>query len=135
MKVTARVSGVKKLQTTLTAKMRETQKQASGRVVVGYSAPYAMFVHESVGMVLQGLPRPSGIGNYWDPNGQAKFLEQPTRQYAKDMGVFIRREMRGGSKLIDAMVGAARILLRESKKLVPVEYGDLKASGFVHIKE
>lgn len=136
MKVKARVTGVKGLQAVLTAKMRETQKKASGSVTVGYSAPYAMFVHEAVGMVLQGLPRPSGIGNYWDPSGaQAKFLEQPTRQYAKDIGSYICRQMRGGSKLIDALAGAARILLRESKKLVPVETGVLKASGYVHIKE
>lgn len=136
MKIKARVSGTGKLQANLTAKMRETQKQASGRIVVGYSAPYAMFVHEAVGMVLQGLPRPSGIGNYWDPSGaRAKFLEEPTRLYSKDMGAFICRQMRGGSKLVPALLKAGQMLLRESRKLVPVETGKLKASGYVHIKE
>lgn len=135
MKVKARVYGTKKLQAVLSAKMREMQKTAASRVVVGYSAPYAMYVHEAVGMVLQGLPRPSGIGNYWDPNGQAKFLEEPTRLYAKDMGAFICRLMRQRSTLLLALLKAGQILLRESKKLVPVEYGDLKASGYVRIEE
>lgn len=53
-------------------------------VIVGYTAFYAMFVHEMVEMKLKGLPRepnPPHKGNYWDPagRGQAKFLEAPAR--------------------------------------------------------
>lgn len=48
-------------------------------VSVGYLAYYALYVHEAVEMKLKGLPRPSGQGNYWDPNGRAKFLEEPAR--------------------------------------------------------
>ena len=135
MKIKARVTTKGSLKSAFTLKMRESQKQASGRILVGYSAPYAMFVHEAVGMVLQGLPRPSGLGNYWDPKGaQAKFLEQPTRIYAKDMGHFICQQMRHGSTLLIAMTRAARILLRESKKLVPVETGLLKESGYIKVE-
>ncbi len=55
-------------------------------VFVGYTAAYALYVHELVGMVLQGQPRvpsPPHIGNYWDPQGQAqaKFLEAPFRTF------------------------------------------------------
>lgn len=54
-------------------------------VTVGYTAAYALFVHEKVGMVLKGQPRrpsPPHIGRYWDPQGvgQAKFLEEPVRR-------------------------------------------------------
>jgi hypothetical protein len=54
-------------------------------VNVGYTAFYAMFVHENVEMKQKGQPRrPPSKGNYWDPagRGQAKFLEAPARDSA-----------------------------------------------------
>lgn len=49
-------------------------------VTVGYTAAYALFVHEAVGMKLKGQKRPTK-GKFWDPQGraQAKFLEEPAR--------------------------------------------------------
>lgn len=62
-----------------------TQVAGSGfgtRASVGYSAFYALYVHEAA-MVLKGQPRPGGRGRYWDPQGraQAKFLEEPARRF------------------------------------------------------
>lgn len=59
-------------------------------VDVGYTASYALYVHEKVGMVLRGQPRrpsPPHIGKYWDPQGQgqAKFLEAPARRLAPQL--------------------------------------------------
>ena len=53
-----------------------TQMDPNGKlyVRVGFSAAYALWVHESIGMVLRGKPRPSGIGQYWGPKGEARFL-------------------------------------------------------------
>jgi len=54
----------------------------STMVFVGYTALYAMWVHENVEMKNRGKPRrPPHKGNYWDPAGigQAKFLEGPAR--------------------------------------------------------
>lgn len=51
-------------------------------VLVGYTAFYAMYVHEMVEMKGKGKPRRApSKGNYWDPagRGQAKFLEAPAR--------------------------------------------------------
>lgn len=62
--------------------------QGYGTVVsVGYTASYAMFVHEKVGMKLKGQPRPGGRGRYWDPQGraQAKFIEEPSRRLAPEL--------------------------------------------------
>lgn len=61
-------------------------------VQVGYTAAYASFVHEAVGMVLKGQPRPSGRGRFWDPQGiaQAKFLEEPARRLSPDLMRIIR---------------------------------------------
>lgn len=79
-----------------------TRAQGQGAktlVHIGYTAFYAMFVHELVEMKLKGLPRGpirfkddvdmienlekqyAPRGNYWDPagRGQAKFLEAPAR--------------------------------------------------------
>lgn len=68
----------------------------AARGSVGYSASYALYVHEAVGMVLQGQPRPGGRGRYWDPQGraQAKFLEEPMRRLAPRLRNIIRQNMR-----------------------------------------
>lgn len=64
-----------------------TRAEGSGfdtDVNVGYTAAYAVYVHEAVGMVLKGQPRTgkNAHGRYWDPQGraQAKFLEEPARR-------------------------------------------------------
>jgi hypothetical protein len=49
-------------------------------VQIGYSASYAVFVHEKVKMKLRGKPRRGRkgrppLGVYWGPSGRAKFLE------------------------------------------------------------
>lgn len=61
---------------------RSSGSRFSTVVTVGYTAAYALHVHENVAMKGKGKPRPSGLGNYWDPagRGQAKFLEQPARE-------------------------------------------------------
>ena len=48
-------------------------------VEVGFSAAYAVFVHENMDQKLKGKPRPSGLGVYWGPEGQPKFLESAVR--------------------------------------------------------
>jgi hypothetical protein len=62
---------------------RHTGSGYSTKVHVGFSAFYAIFVHENVEMKGKGYPRrPPSQGNYWDPagRGQAKFLETPARR-------------------------------------------------------
>lgn len=43
---------------------------------VGYTASYAVYVHENMEQKLKGKPRPSGLGVYWGPAGGPKFLER-----------------------------------------------------------
>jgi len=69
-------------------------------VMVGYTAAYALFVHENVEMKLKGLPRPTTAagtsqGSYWDPpgRGQAKFLEEPARRLGPELIAIIKKEM------------------------------------------
>lgn len=55
------------------------------QIEVGYQAAYAPFVHENLEMVLAGQPRPSGLGEYWGPRGEAKFLENAARDKSDDV--------------------------------------------------
>lgn len=74
--------------------IRITGKGFNAQGAVGYSAPYAAAVHEKVGMVLKGKPRPSGIGVYWDPRpkAHAKFLENAYKQLQPEMLRIIQAE-------------------------------------------
>jgi len=76
---------------------RATGSGYKTEVQVGYTAFYALFVHEAVGMKLKGVPRASGRGSHWDPQGkaQAKFLEEPIRRMAPQL----LREIREMAKL------------------------------------
>src|SRR6185436_2860078 len=78
-----------------------TRAEGSGfdtKITVGYTADYAGFVHELVGMVLRGKPRPSGIGNYWDPRGkgQAKFLQSAIMDEKDKVQNLVRLESERG---------------------------------------
>jgi hypothetical protein len=46
-----------------------------GYVEVGFSAEYAVHVHENLQQKWAGRPRASGKGVYWGPKGEPKFLE------------------------------------------------------------
>ena len=54
-------------------------------VEVGYSASYAVYVHENMEQKLKGDPRPSGLGHYCGPNGQSKFLESAVRELENEI--------------------------------------------------
>jgi hypothetical protein len=62
---------------------RVTGRGYNTEASVGYTASYAIYVHENLEMKLRGQPRPSPHrGRYWDPQGrgQSKFLEEPARR-------------------------------------------------------
>ena len=69
-------------------------------VVVGYTAAYALYVHEAK-MVLKGQKRPSkpdtreNPGYFWDPQGQAKskFLSDPANTERVAMREIIKRSI------------------------------------------
>lgn len=80
----------------------ETTSQLRPRIRVGFTARYALYVHEAP-MSLQGQKRkgktPAGKsrkGKYWDPQGRAtnKFLERPFRQMRKEIIDTVRERVR-----------------------------------------
>lgn len=62
-------------------------------VEVGFTAAYAVFVHENMEQVLKGDPRPSGLGTYWNPGGP-KFLERALDENRAAILEQIRRRAR-----------------------------------------
>lgn len=111
MKLT--VSGDKKLVAQL-----EVQKKAKGRKkcagTVGYSAPYALPVHENL--------------SAFHPNGQAKYLEQPARDNAKKYEKIVQQVMKQGMTVEQAVYTALLELQRDSMQLVPVRTGFLRST-------
>ena len=48
-------------------------------VLIGFSAAYALYVHENLQQKLKGQPRKSGLGKYWGPQGEPQFLLKALR--------------------------------------------------------
>lgn len=69
-------------------------------VEVGFSAAYALYVHENMEQKLKGEPRPSGLGVYWGPHGEPKFLENALRESVKDILQIVqkRAKINGGKR-------------------------------------
>jgi len=66
----------------------QKKKKTKPSVEVGFSAAYALYVHENLNQTLKGLPRPpslgkAGIGFYWGPKGEPKYLENALRRNRK----------------------------------------------------
>jgi hypothetical protein len=110
-------AGFSKLLTEVRERRAKAGKDSKSEVIVGYSAPYAVYVHERLDLK--------------HPNGQAKFLETPIRTERAEMDAITRKALQGRKTLKEAHLLAAQYLLKKSQELVPVATGALKASGFV----
>ena len=100
-------------------------------VRVGYTANYALRLHEDLEARGMGRDRPSGLGQYWGPSFYGpKFLEGPAREFAADIRMIVFEALRKGASFIHALLLGGLRLQRESQLRVPVEHGILKASAF-----
>ncbi len=133
-----RVKGLVELVAKLKAKAAKVVKDASMDVVVGYSYPTAVWVHENRNPKSLGLniPRRSGLGVYWGPSNYGPgFLLDPAREMKDELGGVVRQALKGGKTVAQALLMAGLTLQRESMKRVPVEHGDLRASAFTALEE
>lgn len=128
------MQGVKEVQSVLRVKAHIARQEAAQAVVVGYTANYAFAVHERVDMKWRGQERRSGVGVYWGPTGQAKFLEAPARQYARELGSIVRMAVQRGKTMLQGLMLAGLRLQRESQLRVPVEFGFLRGSAFTRVE-
>lgn len=90
-------------------------------IVVGYSAPYAMRIHEDLEMV-----HPNG--------GQAKYLEQPIAEMKDELAAMVRDCLMKRISLGDALLKVGEAILKASQELVPVDTGNLRDSGYVRLE-
>lgn len=104
-------------------------------VIVGFTANYALFVHEDMEMKLAGQPRPGGRGMYWDPQGSGpKFLENPAKELAGELGKIAGNAIAKGATLEQGMLLSGLRLQREAQSRVPVDAGNLKSSAFTKVE-
>jgi hypothetical protein len=109
---------VERLVAKVKAMENEYRQQSERTVSVGYGSPeclYALFVHEDT--------------TKRHTNGQAKYLEQPGRVYARQIGKVISEAVKAGKQTRIALLLGARFLLARSQELVPVDTGLLKSTG------
>lgn len=86
---------------------RLQNNQHGWKCVVGYTAAYAMAVHNAKG-TLKGQPRRNfgktkdgvefgggtGVGNYWDPDAEPKFLEKGFNLHRDEIDAAVRRALK-----------------------------------------
>lgn len=85
-----------------------TNTQSGTRGIVGYTADYALYVHEAPG-TLKGQPRDSvssfsasggrtgfasNSGRFWEPNGEPQFLMKGFQQAKPEIREILRRNYR-----------------------------------------
>ena len=62
---------------------------------IGYTAKYAAAVHEKPGTLRgAGVMRPSGRGNYWDPDAEPQFLRKAGDDNLSEIDQAVERAMK-----------------------------------------
>ena len=141
----------------------KSKQEGDPVVAVGFTASYALYVHEDVEMSMRGQfrdprlrriqlrswegenpqkiknPRPrkkEPKGRFWDPQGraQAKFLEGPAREMKEEFGRIVITVLTQGKTLAQGLLAAGLRLQREAQLRVPVDTGNLKASAFTRLE-
>lgn len=98
------------------------EKTTNSSVIVGYEGVnYGIYVHENLEAA-------------HSPGKQAKFLEQPARQYRIELATIIETAYRRGATLRQALFLGGLRLQRESQKIVPIDTGNLRGSAFTRIE-
>lgn len=117
----AKVEGVGELNRILGVMAKFIGKTTRPTVKLGYSAPYALYVHEDLEMRHK-------------PPTQAKYLETPMRLLRPELSAMIRGDVKGGIPVDLALLKAASMIMDASQLLVPVDTGRLKSSGYVTLE-
>ena len=117
------ILGSKELRRTIRKLQTKSEIADNGSVIVGYTANYALHVHET----FKPAPKATTIASV--KGRQGKFLEQPARTMIKEFQQIIKR-VAPKKGIISALLIVGLRLQRESQKLVPIDTGNLRASAF-----
>ena len=115
---TIQILGVKALATKLNGRKLEAKRASRAAVRVGFTANYAVFVHE--------IDKNYNNGKRW------KFLERPTRMLLNtgELSRIISTAYKGGASLEQSLYLAGLRIQREAMKESPIDTGNLKGSAF-----
>jgi hypothetical protein len=103
----------------LSRRLTEQKKRAKVSVKVGFNANYAIWVHEKTWLKFKV--------------GKAKFLEDPARQNREKYAKIVRKALKTGMALADALKLGGLALQADAQKECPVRTGFLRASAFTEI--
>lgn len=149
-----KIQNLDRLQDKLRQATEELSEPATkgNTIVVGYTANYAVYVHEDTeaahgeiyntkyaAEIAQGYTKSGKRKRGWKgktmrgPNQQAKFLERSARELSNsgELGQIVKSVLGSGATLMGAMMAAGQRIMFQSQQIVPVDTGNLKASGFV----
>lgn len=112
-----RVQGLQSLRNRF-RQMEMKLRQSKKGVVIGYSQEYALKVHEDTHA-------------RHAPGKQAKFLEEPARTNQQEIADIIAQTYKKTKDLGLSLMAGALYLLNLSQKIVPIDTGALRASGYV----
>ncbi len=113
------VKNVKSLVAKLKAKANKIAPQQKVSVIVGFTAAYAIYVHENL--------------EAYHPVGQAKFLADAAINNEKQVCELIGNAIDKGKTLAQALLLGGLKLQAEAQKLCPVDTGALKGSAFTKL--
>lgn len=108
---------VKGLERVVEALRHYGRRHRSVRYVVGFSAPYSVYVHED----LRATHR----------TGRAKFLEAPARTKGNEIAAKCRQVIKAGGDLEQGLLASANHLKDLAQALTPVDTGELQRSAYV----
>lgn len=112
-----KVQNVKRLNAKLKKLAKPYAGGNAGDVIVGYTANYAMYVHED----LKARHKEGKV---------AKYLEKPARELSDTLGSIVAKIVASGGTLIQGLYAAGFRLQRESQQIVPIDTSNLKNSAF-----
>lgn len=118
----ANIKGLNAVVGALGKKRKKSKRENNGDVIVGYTANYALRVHED----LEARHAPGKV---------AKFLHKPAVEKQKEIAEIILRGKKAGLPLMKAIVLGGLFLQRESQKIVPIDTGNLRGSAFTKIEK
>lgn len=118
-----KIEGVTKVVNQLNKHKAKAKKDDKAAVRVGYTAEYAVYVHE--------------INLNYRNNKKWKYLENPTRQLVNtgELGKIITTAYKNGASLQQSINLAALRIQRESQLAVPIDTGHLRGSAFTRAGE
>jgi hypothetical protein len=122
------VERVHEVRRALAKRLAKAQRENGTAAVVGYTAEYAVYVHENLEPAPDAKATARGAG-------QGKFLETPAREKGHEIGKVASQALRRGLPLEMALYRAGlRLQAISQDQYVPVDLGNLKASAFTRIE-